>query len=87
MFPITMPYYPRDRFKVCCEDLLTDSANGDFDTLGIMSMTKPDGTSVNIFRYFKDGPGDWIEIDAKEYRERKRLHMKREYDLLRGKED
>lgn len=76
-FPITMPYYPRDAIKVVCEDYLTDSKNGDFDTVGILYVIKPDGERVEINRYFKEGGDDFIEIAFCEYEMRRKMHYER----------
>lgn len=71
-FPITMPYFPEIKpFRVYCEEFLTDQKNGDFDTVGILYVIKPDGERVEINRYFKEGEKGFVEIDKKEYDERK----------------
>ena len=74
MYPITMPYYPSTKaFKVYCTDFLTDKKNGDFDTVGISHMIKPNGVEEYINRYFKcdDGIDDkFVEIDYDTYMER-----------------
>ena len=67
MFPITMPYYPTAPIKVYQRDLLTDRKNGDFDTVGIFHIIKPDGERIEINRFFKETPDDWVEIEAVEY--------------------
>ena len=55
-FPITMPYFPESKpFYVYCEEFLTDRKNGDYDTVGILYIIKPDGERVEINRYFKEG--------------------------------
>lgn len=78
MFPISMPYHPSSNpFKVCCEDFLTDEKNGDFDTVGILYVIKPDGERVEINRYFKDAPFNFEEIDKEEYNERKNMDKER----------
>ena len=73
MFPITMPYYPSDPYKVYCTEFLTDEANGDYDTIGILYVKKGDGNERHdICRYFKDGPdGKMVEITPREYIERR----------------
>ena len=73
MFPITMPYYPSDLYKVYCTEFLTDEANGDYDTIGILYVKKGDGNERHdIHRYFKNGPdGKMVEITAREYVERR----------------
>lgn len=77
MYPITMPYWPAEPIKVYCQYLLTDHKNGDFDTVGIFHLIKPDGERVEINRFFKEGGKDWDEITAEEYEQRKELELKR----------
>lgn len=70
IWPITMPYCPDGTIEVACEDFLTDRRNGDFDTVGIYYAVKPDGTRVDIKRYFKRDDwldNDWVEISHEEY--------------------
>lgn len=70
--PISMPYIPTDKpFKVYCEDFLTDSKNGDYDTVGVLYGIDPEGNRFDIYRYFKDGDECMIEIVKEEYEERK----------------
>jgi len=66
MFPITFPYMP-DELKVYCQDLLTDSINGDYDTQGIFYILKSNGERIAINRYFKEYLDDWVEIDLEEW--------------------
>lgn len=74
MFPITMPYMPERPMEVYCEELLTDRANGNYDTVGIFYAIKTENgepQKIEINRYFKEDPnGGWMEIDKKEYDER-----------------
>lgn len=78
-YPITMPYCPENEpFKVYCEEFLTDRANGDFDTVGILYAIKP-GTEhkrVVIQKYFKEGSKDFVEIDKNEFEERRIMAQK-----------
>ena len=75
-FPITMPYMPSDRpFMVYCSEALTDPKNGDFDTVAIWYVKKPNGDREEINRFFKEGEDDWIEIDATEYQKRKEMEV------------
>lgn len=68
LFPITMPYNPASKpWYVYCTEGLSDPKNGDFDTIGIWYILKPDGERVEINRFFKDGEDDWIEICQQEY--------------------
>lgn len=76
MYPITMPYFPESKpFRVYCEEFLTDRKNGDFDTVGILYVIKPDGERVKINRYFKEGEKDFIEIAACEYEMRRKMYQ------------
>lgn len=78
LYPITMPYMPSDTpYKVYCEDFLTDSKNGDYDTVGVLYGIDPSGNRFEINRYFKDVDQDMIEIDKKEYESRKLLDKER----------
>ena len=67
-FPIAMPYYPPSKpYYVYCTEGLSDPKNGDFDSIGIHYILKPDGERVEIQRFFKEGENGWIEIDQQEY--------------------
>lgn len=84
MYPITMPYIPKESIKVYIEDFLWGEVNGDFDTVGILYALKTDGVTrglIDIDRYFRtpetDEQDDWVEIDEKEYRKRQHESMKR----------
>lgn len=75
-FPITMPYMPSDRpFMVYCSEALTDPKNGDFDTVAIWYVKKPNGDREEINRFFKEGEDDWVEINEAEYQKRKEIEM------------
>ncbi len=72
MFPITMPYWPRSKgYTLYAEDFLFDPANGDYDTVGYFYAIDPDGEKIAINRYFAEKNGEFVEIDSKEYGERK----------------
>lgn len=78
MFPIVMPYMPEnDLYEVFCRELLTDSKNGDFDTIFVAFIRKPDGDLITVDRFFKEGDNGWIEINKKEYNERIQMHLNR----------
>lgn len=84
MFPITMPYTPKESIEVYTEDFLWSEVNGDFDTIGILYALRTNGEKreyVDIDRYFRTPElgeqGYWIEIDEKEYRKRRYESMKR----------
>lgn len=72
-YPITMPYYPPTKpFVVYCTEYLSDPKNGDFDTIGIWYVDKPNGERDVIERFFKDDENgsSYIEIDRQEYEKR-----------------
>ena len=72
--PVTMPYAPYDYpIKIYVEEFLTDAANGDFDTTGVIFAKMPDGSEKRINRFFKDCDESphWKEIDISEYMNRK----------------
>lgn len=71
LFPITMPYIPDKPFKVNCEEFLTDTKNGDFDTVGVLSIVKPNGKYVDVYRYFKEENRGFVPISYQEYINRK----------------
>lgn len=70
--PITLPYMPTEPIKVYCEDFLVDRDNGDLDTKGILYMVNEEGERVDIYRYFKEENGEWVEISEIEYLARRK---------------
>lgn len=82
MFPITMPYMPESKpYVAYCDELLTDRKNGDYDTIAIRYVQKPDGEKVDIYRYFKEDENgsSFIEIDETEYSEREEMNAARKH--------
>jgi hypothetical protein len=78
-FPITMPYYPDSHsWVVYCTECLTDPANGDFDTIGVLYIKKPDGEQITIDRFFKDGKNTMVEISREEYETRMNISKLKE---------
>ena len=78
LYPIEMPYLPAsNKFKVYCEEFLTDRKNGDFDTVGVIYLIKPDGEKVDVGRYFGEIGGDMIEITSEVYEERRKMANER----------
>ena len=68
MFPLTMPYCPDTKpYKVYIEDFLYDRKNGDFDTIGVFYLIKPDGERIDINRFFKESLFSFEEITKDEY--------------------
>ena len=70
-YPITFPYYPPAKpYVVYCTEGLSDPKNGDFDTIGIWYVVKPDGKEDIIDSLFKEGEESFVEITKEEYFER-----------------
>ena len=77
-YPITMPYYPAAKpMVVYCTECLSDPKNGDYDTIGVWCVLKPDGDKDTIERFFKKAPHGWEEISKQEYFERYEQDCKR----------
>lgn len=71
--PISMPYSPPSKpFVVYCTEGLSDPKNGDYDTMGVWYVDKPDGTRDIIERFFKEDENGYsfIEISREEYEKR-----------------
>lgn len=77
MFPITMPYLGGEAYKVYTSDFLYDENNGDFDTIKIHHILKPDGEKIPVYRYFKSSEEGMVEIDLDEYSERYKRMVKK----------
>ena len=75
-FPITMPYIPRT-YTVVCEEFLTDKANGDYDTIGILYIYGDTGERKEVNRYFTEAEEGWREIDPAEYEQRRQMDAER----------
>lgn len=75
-FPITMPYIPRT-YTVVCEEFLTDKANGDYDTIGILYIYGDTGERKEVNRYFAEAEEGWREIDRAEYEQRRQMDADR----------
>lgn len=87
IYPIEMPYVPKNKpYKVICRELLTDRKNGDFDTIGILTVKEPDGSEKTIGRYFKESTNGWEEISHYEYINRAIAHRIRILKETREKE-
>ena len=82
MFPITMPYMPnKGKYKIYTQTFLTDKANGDFDTKGILYVITPEGEKVDINIYKAERNNKIIDITKEEYEER----LKRRIDKVSSK--
>ncbi len=80
MFPITMPYFPASTpYKVYIYEGLTDPKNGDYDTIAVLYVIKPNGERVEINRYF-DETGETREITKEEYKEKEKRFVNRDHE-------
>lgn len=71
--PIKFPYLPPTfPYRVYEEDFLVNPKYGDYDTAGFFYMIEPDGTRVEINRFFKEDGFEFVEITKEEYEERKK---------------
>ena len=91
MYPITMPYIPENKpYYVYSEDFVVDPANGDYDTVGYLYCIEPDGTRMDLNKYFKESDADesgFVEISRHEYLKRKRAAEKRVIAERRAKHE
>lgn len=77
-FPIEFPYTPPEKkYRIMTSTVLSDPANGDFDTKAYFEIVAPDGTITRIDRYFGETEDGWKEIDLDEFE--KRLKMQRKW--------
>lgn len=81
MYPITMPYNGSDKYRVTTMDFLYDPKNGDFDTIGVIDVIKPNGTTQSINRYFKEDNHDLVEIDETEFYDRYTSYLRKNNTL------
>lgn len=79
MYPITMPYTaPAKKYHFIVNEFLTDEANGDYDTLGIIELRQPNGVVVTIHKFYKEVDRKWVEIGLMEYVERYENRIRKE---------
>lgn len=77
--PIKMPYYPPEKkYVIYTRECLTDRKNGDWDTMAYLYIKCPDGSMIDINRYFGETENGWQEIDKDEYDRRWLIHKERE---------
>lgn len=80
MFPIIMPYWPESTpYKVYIYGGLTDPENGDFDTIAVFYVIKPNGERIDISRYF-DATDKPREITKEEYQEREKRFVNKGHE-------
>ena len=78
MFPISFPYEaPEKPDEMVCAEFLTDRANGDFDTIGVLYLKRHNGEQIPVYRYFKESENGWDKITFGEYKLRMQLHSAR----------
>ena len=71
MFPITMPYMPKENpYKIYTQEILTDKKNGDFDTKAILYMITPEGEKIELNIFEAEVDKHWVKITKEEYIER-----------------
>lgn len=79
MFPIEFPYMPtREKYIVYVTEFLMDPANGDFDTINLVSVKLPTGEARPINLYYKEENGRWSLITQDEWIGRKKKAFERE---------
>ena len=78
MFPIEFPYMPtREKYIVYVTEFLMDPANGDFDTMNLVSVKLPTGDAWPINLYYKEENGRWSLITQDEWIGRKKKTFER----------
>ncbi len=79
MFPIEFPYMPtKEKYIAYVTDFLMDPANGDFDTMNLVSVKLPNGEVRPINLYYKEENGRWSLITQDEWIGRKKKAFERE---------
>lgn len=78
MFPIEFPYTPKkEPYVVYVTEFLTDTKNGYFDTMNIVSVKLPTGEMRPINLYYKEENGRWSLITQDEWIDRKKKAFER----------
>lgn len=79
MFPIEFPYMPtKEKYVAYVTEFLMDPANGDFDTMNLVSVKLPNGDARSINLYYKEENGRWVQITQDEWIGRKKKAFERE---------
>lgn len=79
MFPIEFPYMPtKEKYVAYVTEFLMDPANGDFDTINLVSVKLPNGDARSINLYYKEENGRWSLITQDEWIGRKKKAFERE---------
>lgn len=78
MFPIEFPYMPtKEKYIAYVTEFLMDPANGDFDTMNLVSVKLPNGDARSINLYYKEENGRWVQITQDEWIGRKKKAFER----------
>lgn len=78
MFPIEFPYMPtKEKYIAYVTEFLVDPANGDFDTMNLVSVKLPTGEVRPINLYYKKENGRWSLIAPDEWIGRKKKAFER----------
>ena len=78
MFPIEFPYMPtKEKYIVYITEFLMDPANGDFDTMNLVSVKLPTGDARPLNLYYKEENGRWSLITQDEWIGRKKKAFER----------
>ena len=74
LFPITMPYYPKNKkYKIYTDDFLYNENNGDFDCEAFYYMITPNDERIDLNRFYYYPDNDTImEITKEQYDEMKK---------------
>lgn len=76
--PITFPYTPtKARYVALVEELLTDSKNGDFDSMALRAIVTPQDHSIIVDKFFKEDDHSWTRISLEEWNERVKMDQDR----------
>lgn len=75
LYPLTLPYIPKDKFLVEAFDFSTNAAPGEFDTIIIHSVKEPSGQKVLLNLCFKETKNGFEQIEMKEYEARYRQYL------------
>lgn len=78
MFPIGFPYMPtKEKYIVYVTEFLMDPANGDFDTLNLVSVKLPTGDARLLNLFYKEENSRWSLITKDEWIDRKEKAFER----------
>ena len=78
LYPITFPYYPSNgSYSICMSEYLSDSRNGDYDSVAVWYIKEPDGNKVEINRFYHEKNGKMEEVTKEEFNKYVLLHQKR----------